>query len=134
MKKIFAFVLLLVVVVSVMPIEAQAYDDVSFSTYTTYLTKKTYYTYAFDSDDTGKWVGGSYKTNGSYVKVAQGTVRHRGYSPGTVDGIYGTNTKTGIIAYQKAYSLTQDGIVGGRTWRSLFAGTRCQSISLDKYY
>lgn len=36
------------------------------------------------------------------------------------DGIFGSGTKQSVIAFQKAMQLDADGIVGSRTWRSLY--------------
>ncbi len=43
-----------------------------------------------------------------------------GYPCGTVDGIAGTRFDTAVKAFQKANSLTADGIVGIKTWKKLF--------------
>lgn len=37
----------------------------------------------------------------------------------TTDGIFGTNTQTAVINYQKSKVLSQDGVVGQKTWRKL---------------
>ena len=37
----------------------------------------------------------------------------------TADGIFGVNTQTAVINYQKSKELSQDGIVGQNTWRKL---------------
>lgn len=37
----------------------------------------------------------------------------------TVDGIYGTNTKKAVAAYQSAKKLTADGVCGPKTWAAL---------------
>ena len=42
----------------------------------------------------------------------------------TVDAIYGSNTEASVRAFQRAFSLTEDGIVGSDTWyrlRSIYA-------------
>lgn len=40
----------------------------------------------------------------------------------TVDGIYGSNTKKGVAAYQSAMNLSVDGICGPKTWNALITG------------
>jgi hypothetical protein len=53
---------------------------------------------------------------------AQCLLKRRGYNPGTVDGIFGTNSQNAAKAFQRrmnsAYraGLTVDGKVGPRTW------------------
>lgn len=38
---------------------------------------------------------------------------------GTADGVFGADTKAGVIWYQKMRGLTADGIVGPKTWKAL---------------
>lgn len=38
----------------------------------------------------------------------------------TQDGIFGSNTRQSVIAYQRQMGLNPDGIVGARTWESLY--------------
>lgn len=40
----------------------------------------------------------------------------------TVDGVYGSNTKRGVAAYQSANGLVADGICGPKTWNKLITG------------
>lgn len=40
----------------------------------------------------------------------------------TVDGVYGTNTKKAVAAFQSAAGLTADGICGPKTWAALITG------------
>jgi len=49
----------------------------------------------------------------------QDSLNTSGYRTGGLDGIFGANTRNGVIAYQKSKGLTPDGIVGCRTWASL---------------
>jgi hypothetical protein len=57
--------------------------------------------------------------NGAQVKLLQSALAQLGYSPGTVDGVYGTSTKTAVTAFQRAHKLTADGIVGPATLAAL---------------
>ncbi|MCD8189563.1 MAG: glycoside hydrolase family protein [Clostridiales bacterium] len=40
----------------------------------------------------------------------------------TVDGIFGANTESAVIAWQNNYGLTADGIVGPKTWAAILGG------------
>ena len=50
--------------------------------------------------------------NGAQVKLLQSALAQLGYSPGTVDGLYGTSTTTAVTNFQRAHNLTADGILG----------------------
>ena len=41
------------------------------------------------------------------------------YDVGSVDGIFGSSTFHGVVAFQKVNGLVRDGIVGPRTWAAL---------------
>ncbi|WP_163580108.1 N-acetylmuramoyl-L-alanine amidase [Gracilibacillus saliphilus] len=58
---------------------------------------------------------------GSLVRQVQQKLNDRGYSSGTVDGIFGPMTRRAVEAYQHANGLDVDGIVGRMTWNSLFS-------------
>ena len=48
--------------------------------------------------------------------------------------MYGTRTRTAVIAYQRSRGLSADGIVGCDTWRSLqenVVGTGRTSTTID---
>ncbi len=45
----------------------------------------------------------------------------------TVDGIFGTNTKKAVAAYQSAKGLSADGIVGPKTWAALIGSATASS-------
>ena len=55
----------------------------------------------------------------SQVKTVQTKLKNWGYYTGTVDGIYGTKTKTAVVKFQKNNGLTADGIVGTNTAKAL---------------
>lgn len=54
-------------------------------------------------------------SRGTEVKNIQSRLKSWGYYNGSVDGIYGTKTRNAVIKFQKAHSLTADGIAGPRT-------------------
>lgn len=56
---------------------------------------------------------------GEDVRALQILLKGRGYNCGTADGIFGSNTESKVIAYQKAKDLDPDGVVGPVTMGSL---------------
>ena len=58
-------------------------------------------------------------SKGVYVMVLQDALNYLGFSTGTIDGLFGTNTKKAVIRFQRANSLSPDGIVGCNTWRKI---------------
>ena len=58
-------------------------------------------------------------SKGTAVKKLQILLNGLGYSCGTVDSDFGAKTLAAVKAYQKACGLTQDGVVGARTWAAL---------------
>ncbi len=54
-------------------------------------------------------------SRGSEVKNIQTRLKKWGYYSGSVDGIYGTETKNAVISFQKKNGLTPDGIAGPKT-------------------
>ena len=60
-------------------------------------------------------------SRGTQVKVLQFLLNELGYDCGEADGIFGSKTLAAVKAYQKAKSLTVDGICGKNTWTKLLA-------------
>ena len=57
---------------------------------------------------------------GDAVKTLQGELNAKGYDCGSVDGLFGGKTYAAVTAFQKANSLSVDGIVGKLTWGKLY--------------
>lgn len=55
-------------------------------------------------------------SNGRLVKYLQFLLKIWGYNPGAVDGFFGGNTQSAVVAFQQANGLGADGIVGAKTW------------------
>ncbi len=53
------------------------------------------------------------------VKEIQIALKSKGYYKGSVDGIFGTQTKKAVVAFQKDKGLTADGIAGKKTLKAL---------------
>jgi hypothetical protein len=65
-----------------------------------------------------------YGDKGECVRAAQLLLIGRGYSCGVcgADGEIGQDTYNAVIAFQRARSLQQDGIIGAQTWARLIGG------------
>ena len=57
---------------------------------------------------------------GDAVKTLQGELNAKGYDCGSVDGLFGGKTYAAVTAFQKANSLSVDGIGGKLTWGKLY--------------
>lgn len=71
----------------------------------------------------------------SQIKSVQQKLKNWGYYVGTVDGIYGTKTKSAVKAFQRKNGLTADGIVGKKTASAMGISLTSASsqTSSDKY-
>lgn len=58
-------------------------------------------------------------SRGDVVKTIQRKLKNWGYYKGSVDGIFGSQTKAAVIYFQKKNGLTPDGIVGAKTLSAL---------------
>lgn len=68
-------------------------------------------------------------STGSEVKKIQTKLKELGYYKGKVDGIYGSQTKKAVTAFQKNCGLTQDGICGKTTLLYLGLGSSSSNSS-----
>ncbi|HEX3852924.1 MAG TPA: peptidoglycan-binding domain-containing protein [Polyangiaceae bacterium] len=57
---------------------------------------------------------------GDAVKAWQTRIQQRGFSV-DADGVYGPQSKTACLAFQRNQGLVADGIVGQATWNATFA-------------
>ncbi|MEB3214752.1 MAG: peptidoglycan-binding protein [Nostocales cyanobacterium 94392] len=63
-------------------------------------------------------------SRGNEVKLLQGMLEYSNFGSLIVDGVFGAKTKATIIDFQKARALKADGIVGQKTWSSLYSLAR----------
>jgi len=59
---------------------------------------------------------------GDSVSYLQKELNNKGFDCGNVDGIFGMKTQRGVLQFQKANGLVQDGIAGPKTWGKLLGG------------
>ena len=76
------------------------------------------------SDSSPSYSTVRYGSRGSTVKVMQQKLQALGYSLPRYgsDGIFGSETRSAVMAFQKANGLTVDGICGPQTWAKLTGG------------
>lgn len=58
-------------------------------------------------------------SRGAEVKEVQRRLKQWGYYQGSVDGVFGTGTRSAVISFQKKNGLTADGVVGKETYKAL---------------
>lgn len=63
-----------------------------------------------------------YGSTGGEVTQIQQKLQDLGYYGGSVDGIFGTQTKNAVISFQRDYGLAVDGIAGKNTLAALGIG------------
>ena len=70
---------------------------------------------AFILNESNAFALSKYGSSGSEVTQIQQKLHSLGYYSGSIDGIYGTNTKKAVTEFQKSCGLTPDGIAGTKT-------------------
>lgn len=68
-------------------------------------------------------------SRGEEVRRIQTKLKSLGYYKGTVDGIYGTQTRNAVKSFQKNCGITVDGIAGPKTLKFLGLGSASTSQS-----
>ncbi len=72
--------------------------------------------YLEPSVNTAPWCENLYLCNTSYVLEVQTLLAQQGFTVGEIDGVYGSQTKRAVIAFQKSQAnLVVDGIPGAKT-------------------
>lgn len=92
-----------------------------------YMDAKTWNAYAkgkakvpdVNKVDTSDYPLIGFGAKGPYVELLQNALTLRGF-PCNPDGIFGNETKNGVMAFQKSMGISVDGIVGPVTWDYIF--------------
>ena len=56
---------------------------------------------------------------GTLVQYLQSLLKTLGFYSRKIDGIFGNQTKTAVLIFQRDFGISQDGIVGPNTWNKL---------------
>ena len=69
--------------------------------------------------DISRWNEIQQNNNSKLVSDVQQRLAAHEYAVGAIDGSFGPQTKKAVVAFQKAHSLTEDGVIGLDTWLKL---------------
>ncbi len=75
------------------------------------------------TDNFSQSVLSQYGSRGNEVRQIQTKLRQLGHYSGSIDGIYGSDTKRAVISFQKSCGLKADGIAGPKTLLYLGLGS-----------
>lgn len=65
---------------------------------------------------------------GSDVKEMQRRLKQWGYYDGSIDGVFGTGTRSALIRFQKKNGLNADGVAGKETFKALGMNSAYQAL------
>ena len=85
--------------------------------------------------DNSVYVLSQYGSRGNEVRRIQTKLKQLGYYNGSIDGIFGSDTKNAVIKFQKNCGLTADGVAGPKTilYLGLDSGSQGGFTSNDIY-
>ncbi len=75
-------------------------------------------------------------SRGSEVRQIQTKLKQLGYYKGSIDGIFGSDTKNAVISFQKSCGITADGVAGPKTllYLGLGSGSSSGGFSSNEIY
>ena len=78
-------------------------------------------------NNSAQFVLSQYGSRGNEVRQIQSKLKQLGYYKGSVDGIFGSDTKKAVISFQKSCGLKADGVAGPKTLLYLGLGSGSSS-------
>ena len=79
------------------------------------FTDFIYHSDTGNSDNNSEYALSQYGSRGNEVRKLQTKLKELGFYNGSIDGIFGNNTKKAVISFQKSKGLKADGIAGPKT-------------------
>ena len=109
------------------------YGDLSDTTWTHYAIPKGLYTPEEIDRTRGREIVRTLKVgcSGDDVRQLQETLNKLGFKCGNPDGIFGAKTEIAVMAFQTAYGLKADGIVGEQTRAAMQKAAGAEEIPED---
>ncbi len=92
-----------------------------------------YGTYRALFGDGSEYALSRFGSTGAEVTKIQNKLKSLGFYKGSVDGIYGTQTKNAVYAFQKSCGITADGIAGPQTLLYLGLGGSSSGSGTAKF-
>lgn len=78
-------------------------------------------------DNSAQFVLSQYGSRGNEVRQIQSKLKQLGHYKGSIDGIFGSDTKKAVISFQKSCGLKADGVAGPKTLLYLGLGSGSSS-------
>lgn len=88
-----------------------------------FIVAAEFYNIYITPPDKSVQVLSKYGSTGNEVRSIQKKLKELGYYTGSVDGIYGSGTKSAVTKFQKNCGITADGVAGPKTLKYLGLGT-----------
>lgn len=73
-------------------------------------------------------------SSGVAVQWAQTYLKHHGFWKPVVNSTFDSTMRTAVIAFQTAYNLTADGVIGSNTWAQLLKNSGYTALNPGRFY
>lgn len=92
--------------------------------------------YTTDNTDFSRPTFSQQGSRGNEVRQIQTKLKQLGHYKGSIDGIFGSDTKKAVISFQKSCGITADGVAGPKTllYLGLGSGSSSSGFSSNEIY